>query len=77
MTKKEENVIASQFSGQEVPRSIHSTEEVTVNLDLPSQKEQGTIMSRTYSSRDGYKIATTPKKKRNSEEVVETSECSG
>ena len=38
------------------------TKEVTMTLELPSQKEQGTTATPMYSSRDEYKIATTTRK---------------
>ena len=56
--------MTSKFSGQELLGSTPSTEEVTVTLELPSQEEQGTTAAPTYSSRDEYKIATTPSKVR-------------
>ena len=49
---------------KELLGSTPSTEEVTMTLELPSQEEQGTIATPTYSSRDEYKIATTPRKER-------------
>ena len=74
-TRKEEDVTTSEFSGQEVLGSTPSIEEVTMTLELPSQEEQGTTATPTYSSRDEYKIATTPKKERKPKEVVVTFEC--
>ena len=56
---------ASTLMTKEMLRSTPSTEEVTMTLELPSQEEQGTIATPTYSSRDKYKIATTPRKERN------------
>ena len=56
--------------------STPSTEEVTVTITLPSQEEQGTTVTPTYSNMDQYKIATNPRKERKPEEVVATSECS-
>ena len=41
-TRKEEDVTTSKFSVQEMLGYTPSTEEVTVTLELPSQKEQGT-----------------------------------
>ena len=58
-------------------RAKSSTEEVTVTLELSIQEEQGTITNPTYSSRDEYKITTTPKKEKKPEEVVVTFECLG
>ena len=51
-TRKEEDVSTSEFLGQEVLGSTPSTEEVTMTLELPSQEEQGTNATPTYSSRD-------------------------
>ena len=48
-----------------------------MTLEVPSKEEQGTTTTPTYSSRDEYKIASTPKKERKLEEVVATYECSG
>ena len=76
MTRKED-VMTSEFSGQEVLESTPSTKEVTLTLELPNQEEQGTTATPTYSSMDQYKIATTPRKEKKPEEVVATSECSG
>ena len=76
-TRKEEDVTTSEFSGQEGLRSTPLTEEITVTLELPIQEEQGTTTTPTYSSRDEYKISTTPMKERKPEEVVVTFECSG
>ena len=76
-TRKEEDVTTSEFKGQEVLGSTPSTGEVTVTLELPSQEEQGTTATPTYSSRDEYKIASTPRKERKPEEAVATSKCSG
>ena len=62
MTKKEEDVMTFEFSGQEVMRYTPLIEEVIVTLELPSQEEQGTTAIPTYSSRNEYKIASTPRK---------------
>ena len=69
--------MTSQFSSQEVLEYTPSIEEVFVTIELPRQEEQGTTATPTYSSRDSYKIATTPRKERKLEEVVANSECSG
>ena len=53
------------------------TEEVIVTLELPSREEQGTTATPMYSSRDEYKITTTPRKERKLEEVVATSKFLG
>ena len=58
--------MTSQFSSQEVLGSTPSKEEVTVTLELPSQEEQWNNATPIYSSRDEYKITTTPRKERNS-----------
>ena len=58
-------------------KSTPSTEEVTMNLELPSQEEQGTTVTPMYLSRDKYKIATTPRKERKPKESVVTYDCSG
>ena len=76
-TTRKEDVTTYEFSGQEVLGSTPSTEEVTVTLELPSQEEQGTTTNPTYSSRDEYKITSTPRKERNLEEADATFECSG
>ena len=57
-SRKEEDVTTSEFSGQEVRGSTPSIEEVTVTLELPSQEEQGTTATPTYSSRHEYKIVS-------------------
>ena len=74
MTRKED-VTTSKFLGQEVLGSTPSTREVIVTLELPTQEEQGTTATPTYSSRDEYKIASTPRKERKPKEPVATSEC--
>ena len=57
--------------------STPSTEEVTMTLELLSQEEQGTTATPTYSSRDEYKIATTPRKEGKPKEAVAISKCLG
>ena len=75
-TRKKEDVTTSEFLGQEVLGFTPLIGEVTVTLELPSQEEQGTTATPTYSSRDEYKIASTPRKEMKLEEVVATFECS-
>ena len=75
--KLEEFFTSVEFSGQEVLGSTPLTEEVIMNLNLPCQEEQGTTVTPMYSSRDEYKITTTPRKERKPEEAAATFECSG
>ena len=76
MTRKED-VMTSEFSGQEVLESTPSTKEVTLTLELPNQEEQGTTVTPTYSSRDEYKITTTPRKEGKPKEAVAISKFLG
>ena len=41
-----------------------------MTLELPSEEEQETTVIPTYSSRDEYKIATTPRKEGKPKEAV-------
>ena len=50
---------------------------MTLTLELPNQEEQGTTVTPTYSSRDEYKIATTPRKEGKPKEAVAISKCLG
>ena len=77
MTKKEEDVMTSQFSSQEMLGSTPLIGEVILTLELPSQEEQGTTVTPTYSSRYEYKIVSSLRKERKRKEVVLTFECSG